>query len=114
MMLPRRRHDAEAAYHLIHPATATTCVVFASPHRAGIIRWSFLRRRSERTYVRSSEDAFVDQLFEPRRDMARPLLKAGAPRAFVDLNRGADELDPALIEGVRRNGHNPRVASGLG
>ncbi len=25
-----------------------------------------------------------------------------------------DELDPALIEGVRRSAHNPRIASGLG
>ena len=30
------------------------------------------------------------------------------------MNRSADELDPALIEGVRRQGHNPRIASGLG
>ena len=36
------------------------------------------------------------------------------PRSFVDLNRSPDELDPALIEGARRHGHNPRVASGLG
>ena len=33
---------------------------------------------------------------------------------MVDFNRSPDELDPALIEGVRRHGHNPRVASGLG
>jgi N-formylglutamate amidohydrolase len=36
------------------------------------------------------------------------------PRAYVDFNRGADELDPALIAGVARGGLNPRVASGLG
>jgi len=34
--------------------------------------------------------------------------------AYLDLNRGPDELDSALIEGVRRSGHNPRIASGLG
>jgi N-formylglutamate deformylase len=39
---------------------------------------------------------------------------AGAPRAYLDLNRSCEELDPALIEGIRRQGHNPRVASGLG
>ena len=48
------------------------------------------------------------------RNFGAPLLCAGAPRAFVDLNRSAEELDPALIEGVSRQGHNPRVASGLG
>ena len=30
------------------------------------------------------------------------------------MNRAADELDPALIEGIGRRGHNPRIASGLG
>jgi N-formylglutamate deformylase len=32
----------------------------------------------------------------------------------VDYNRSIDELDPALINGVRGVGNNPRVASGLG
>jgi hypothetical protein len=47
-------------------------------------------------------------------DHGAPLLAARAPRAFVDLNRSVDELDPALIEGVRSTAHNPRVSSGLG
>jgi N-formylglutamate amidohydrolase len=64
--------------------------------------------------IRSSEDAFVDQLFAAVPDHGAPLLTANAPRAFLDLNRGVDELDQALIEGVRRNAHNPRIASGLG
>ena len=34
--------------------------------------------------------------------------------SYVDLNRSSEELDPALIEGARRRGQNPRVASGLG
>jgi len=64
--------------------------------------------------IRSSEDAFVDQLFEAVPSHGAPLLAANAPRAYLDLNRGPDELDSALIEGVRRSGHNPRIASGLG
>ena len=64
--------------------------------------------------VRSSEDAFVDRLFDCAPQFGASFLKAGAPRAFVDLNRSADELDPALIEGLRKSGHNPRVAAGLG
>ena len=32
----------------------------------------------------------------------------------IDVNRSIDELDPALIEGVGKSAHNPRVASGLG
>jgi len=30
------------------------------------------------------------------------------------LNRAPEELDPALIDGIRRAAHNPRIASGLG
>ncbi|WP_299143493.1 N-formylglutamate amidohydrolase [uncultured Tateyamaria sp.] len=105
----------KVAYDVLHPEKRTSCVVFASPHSGRDYPWSFLRRTQldEKT-IRSSEDAFVDQLFDMVPQMGAPLLKAGAPRAFVDLNRSADELDPALIEGVRRQGHNPRIASGLG
>ena len=46
--------------------------------------------------------------------MGAPLIAARAPRAYIDLNRAADELDPALIEGSSRAPHNPRVSSGLG
>jgi len=105
----------KAAYQLTHPERRTTSVVFASPHSGRDYSWSFLRRtRLNEHSVRSSEDAFVDQLFDCAPQMGAPLIIAGAPRAFVDLNRSADELDPALIEGVARCGHNLRVASGLG
>ncbi|SEL56437.1 N-formylglutamate deformylase [Roseovarius azorensis] len=104
-----------AAYHLMYPERRTTSVVFASPHSGRDYPWTFLRRTKLNEHsVRSSEDAFVDQLFDSAPQVGAPLIKAGAPRAYVDLNRSADELDPALIEGVSRQGHNPRVASGLG
>ncbi len=105
----------KVAYHLTHPERRTTSVVFASPHSGREYSWSFLRRtRLNEHSVRNSEDAFVDQLFDYAPQMGAPFIKAGAPRAYVDLNRSADELDPALIEGVSKVGHNPRIASGLG
>ncbi len=105
----------KVAYHLSYPERRTTSVVFASPHSGRDYPWTFLRRTQLNEYsVRSSEDAFVDELFESATLYGAPFVKAGAPRAFVDLNRAPDELDPALIEGVRATGHNPRVASGLG
>lgn len=105
----------KVAYEVVHPDRRTSCVVFASPHSGRDYPWSFLRRTIlDEMTIRSSEDAFVDQLFASAPTMGAPLLKAGAPRAYVDLNRSADELDPAVIEGVRRQGHNPRIASGLG
>ena len=104
-----------AAFNVILPATQSSCVVFASPHSGRDYPWSFMRKTVLNEHaIRSSEDAFVDQLFECAPEYGATFLKAGAPRAFVDLNRARDELDPALIEGVRRIRHNPRVASGLG
>ncbi|MEO0677216.1 MAG: N-formylglutamate amidohydrolase [Pseudomonadota bacterium] len=105
----------ESAYTLLRPKDQTTSVVFASPHSGRDYPMWFLKRSvlDERT-IRSSEDAFVDRLFERAPSFGAPLLLAGAPRAFVDLNRATDELDPALIEDLRKSVHNPRVASGLG
>ncbi|PXW67440.1 N-formylglutamate amidohydrolase [Loktanella sp. PT4BL] len=105
----------KTAYTLTRPQVRTTSVVFASPHSGRDYPDAFLRRSVlNASEIRSSEDAFVDQLFAAVPDHGAPLLTATAPRAFLDLNRGVDELDQALIEGVRRNAHNPRIASGLG
>ena len=105
----------KTAYEVLHPDRNRSCVVFASPHSGRDYPWSFLRATVlDEHAIRSSEDAFVDQLFDCAARFGAPFIKAGAPRAYVDLNRSSEELDPALIEGVRRQGHNPRVASGLG
>jgi len=104
-----------AAFDVLLPATQNSCVVFASPHSGRDYSWSFLRKTVLNEHaIRSSEDAFVDEFFDCAPQFGATFIKAGAPRAFVDLNRARDELDPALIEGVRRIGHNPRIASGLG
>ncbi|MDO5758484.1 MAG: N-formylglutamate amidohydrolase [Rhodobacterales bacterium] len=104
-----------APYHLHAPARRDTCCVFASPHSARDYPAWFLNASDlDALTLRSSEDAFVDQLFSAAPSFGAPLLLAGAPRAFVDLNRNADELDPALIHDVRHSGHNPRVSAGLG
>ena len=103
------------AFHLQMPDVRTTSVVFASPHSGRAYPRSFIRQSvlDERT-LRSSEDAFVDQLFASGPREGAPLLSAIAPRAWIDVNRSLDELDPSLIEGVRKVARNPRVASGLG
>ncbi|MBO6895981.1 MAG: N-formylglutamate amidohydrolase [Shimia sp.] len=103
------------AYRIFEPQTLQTSVVFASPHSGCDYPEWFIRRSllNEHT-IRSSEDAFVDQLFADAPKFGAPLLVACAPRALLDLNRAAEELDPALVQGVRKAGHNPRVASGLG
>ena len=102
-------------YQLIMPENRNTSVVFASPHSGRNYSWPFMRKTIlDEMEIRSSEDAFVDLLFADVPSFGAPLLYAQTPRAFVDLNRSVDELDPALIDGVRKISHNPRIASGLG
>jgi N-formylglutamate amidohydrolase len=105
----------QSAYQLNKTANRTTSVVFASPHSGRDYPRAFLRKAVlNEKEIRSSEDAFVDMLFQAASQHGAPFLQAKAPRAFIDLNRAPEELDPALIEGVRRMVPNSRVASGLG
>ena len=104
-----------SAFDIRHPNRDLSCVVFASPHSGSLYPADLMRKTALSDHlVRSSEDAFVDRLFDCAPDFGARFIRAVMPRAYVDLNRSPDELDPALIEGVRRRGHNPRVASGLG
>ncbi|WP_309665593.1 N-formylglutamate amidohydrolase [Tabrizicola sp.] len=103
------------AYQLSRPLQQTTSVIFASPHSGREYPAEFLANTLlDHHAIRTSEDAFVDRLFDMAPQMGAPFLAARAPRSFIDLNRAADELDPAVIEGVARMAHNPRVSSGLG
>ncbi|MEO0913145.1 MAG: N-formylglutamate amidohydrolase [Pseudomonadota bacterium] len=93
----------------------TSRAVFSSPHSGSDYPSGFMARALlDPITMRSSEDAFVDQLFGHAPKAGAPMLVARYPRAFVDLNRASDELDPALVAGAGRGGTNPRVAAGLG
>ncbi|MFN7003177.1 MAG: N-formylglutamate amidohydrolase [Roseinatronobacter sp.] len=98
------------------PARAqTSSVIFASPHSGRDYPNAFLKTSIlEPTVLRSSEDAFVDCFLRSASAAGAPVLLGGVPRAYVDYNRAATELDPALISGVSAHGLNPRISSGLG
>jgi N-formylglutamate amidohydrolase len=102
-------------YTLARPARQTAAAVFSSPHSGSDYPAEFLARSAlDARMIRTSEDAFVERLYDMAPGMGAPLLSARVPRAYVDLNRAADELDPGVIEDVVRVPHNPRVSSGLG
>lgn len=103
------------AYRLIRPFRQSGPILFASPHSGRDYAAAFLAQAVlDGQAIRSSEDAFVDRLFDMAPEFGAPLLAARVPRAFIDLNRAPDELDPAVIEGIARAPHNPRISSGLG
>jgi N-formylglutamate amidohydrolase len=102
-------------YRLLRPKVQATSVIFASPHSGRVYSPEFLEQTVlDPLALRSSEDAYVDELFAAAPQIGAPLLLAEVPRAFLDLNRAPDELDPALIDGILRAPHNPRVSSGIG
>ncbi|PIV74819.1 MAG: N-formylglutamate amidohydrolase [Rhodobacteraceae bacterium CG17_big_fil_post_rev_8_21_14_2_50_65_11] len=107
--------EYRAAYRLERPETRVGSVIVASPHSGRHYPWGFVRKTMlDDRAIRSSEDAFVDILVAAAPALGAPLLAAEYPRAFLDLNRAPDELDPAVIDGVVRGAVNPRISSGLG
>ena len=105
----------EKSYKLEDPVVLKSGIVIASPHSGRNYSCSVKEKSIlDPTTLRSSEDAFVDELMDFAPDLGIPLICSEIPRAFVDLNRARDELDSAIIEGIRPNGQNPRVISGLG
>ena len=100
---------------IVEPASLTSGVVFALPHSGRDYGVSFLNQSIlDKISIRSSEDAFLDQLIDGIEKYGAPKIIANAPRAFIDLNRSTDELDPALISGIKNNIRSPRISSGLG
>jgi N-formylglutamate amidohydrolase len=92
--------------------------VFASPHSGRLYPASFIAQSwLDALSLRRSEDAYVDALFAGAVSLGAPMIAARFPRAFLDANRAATELDPAMFAGaldVRVDIPNPRVNAGLG
>ena len=109
---------AETAYIVDSPLRQTVAAVFASPHSGRHYPPDFIAAsRLDATALRRSEDAFIDQLFATAPEYGAPLLSALFPRAYVDANRDAFELDPDMYEDPLPDYADiasPRVAAGLG
>lgn len=119
---PNPRETSESgtlcAHQILMPREQTIPLVFSSPHSGSHYPVDFVARsRLDPTTLRRSEDSFVDEVFSAVPDCGAPLLKALFPRAYVDVNREAFELDPTMFEDPLPsfvNTHSPRIAAGLG
>lgn len=97
------------------PATWNVPVIFVSPHSGRHYQREFLQQTClDKKTLRSTEDAFIDLLFADAPKFGAPLICTQIPRAFVDLNRGPDELDPVLIAGLETTGTSRRSRAGYG
>ena len=100
------------------PERQSAPVVFASPHSGKDYPPDFVASSPlDLLALRRSEDSFVDELFAAVPNHGMPLLKALFPRAYVDPNREAWELDPRMFEDKLPryvNTSSARVYAGLG
>ena len=103
---------------LKRPVTRRLPLVLASPHSGAEYPADLLAAsRLDPLALRRSEDSFVDQLFGAAPQLGAPLLSARFPRAYVDVNREAYELDPSMFADALPkfvNAGSPRVRMGLG
>jgi N-formylglutamate amidohydrolase len=100
------------------PSDRRLPMVVASPHSGRDYPKAFLAAaRLDPHTLRRSEDGFVDQIFGRAPEKGVPLLRALFPRAFLDVNREAFELDPDMFDDALPgwvNTRSPRVVAGLG
>ena len=105
-------------FELDQPNIQTIPLVFSSPHSGREYTDDFITTsKLDRLTLRRSEDSFVDELYAEVPNCGAPFLKALFPRAYLDPNREAYELDQKMFfeplpEFV--NTKSPRVLAGLG
>jgi N-formylglutamate amidohydrolase len=110
--------DAPPACETLAPERLLSPLVFSSPHSGQNYPLDFLARSPlDLRVLRSSEDVLVDDLFAAAPRHGAPLLRAHFPRALIDVNREAYELDAKLFQETPpsfANTRSLRVAAGLG
>lgn len=117
-----RHFDADAdrgqVFEILEPPVQTLPLVLASPHSGALYLPEFLAAsKLDGFALRKSEDSFVDEIFLAAPLLGAPLIRALFPRAFLDANREAFELDPDMFADALPayvNTRSPRVAAGLG
>jgi N-formylglutamate amidohydrolase len=72
-------------------------LVFDSPHSGTIYPEDF-DHVAPRAQMRQSEDSFIDELYAAAPDHGATLIGALFPRIYVDPNRSALDIDPALLD----------------
>jgi len=99
-------------------APPPTPVIFASPHSGRLYPADMMSAaRLDAQAIRRSEDAFVDQLVDGAPEAGAALITANYARAYIDVNREAFELDPAMFADELPDfarSRTARVAAGLG
>lgn len=108
----------EQPFRLLGTAAEAAPILLSSPHSGREYPSAFLAQsRLTVGQLRRAEDAYVDELLAGSVALNVPLIAARYGRAYLDLNRDADELDPAMIADPlppSSGQSSERVAAGLG
>lgn len=100
---------------LIHEPRTNAPVLLSIPHSGrDYPQWLIANSAGGRTSLQSLEDPLVDRL--AWRALARGIgaVVSRAPRAAIDCNRAADEIDPAVIIDAGCEAVGARARGGLG
>lgn len=107
-----------AAFEYHEPAQLRVPFLFNSPHSGRVYPRQFLQQSVlDATAIRMSEDCYVDLLICDVVRLGAGFMAANFPRALVDVNREAYELDPEMFdEALPEFVPEPsmRVSAGLG
>lgn len=105
-------------FTILSPHAQTVPFVLCSPHSGRIYPRAMIEAtRLSAAALRKSEDCYVDELIAPIAGLGAPMIAARFPRAYLDVNREANELDPELFHGrmpPAANTQSMRVVGGLG
>ncbi|HPD83474.1 MAG: N-formylglutamate amidohydrolase [Alphaproteobacteria bacterium] len=91
------KSSLDGIYELISPKDPLP-LVFDSPH-SGTVYPDDFHYACDLTALQKAEDKYVDDLFSAAPDYGAPLLSALFPRAYLDVNRARDDIDPELYAG---------------
>ncbi|MGV9009286.1 N-formylglutamate amidohydrolase [Brevundimonas sp.] len=107
--------NEQSAPYAVTTAQRPGRFVFASPHSGTLYPDDMVASpHLDEAGLRSAEDALIDRLIGSGPSQGASVIAATVGRAFLDLNRDPDELDPALIEGVEVGAATLRTSAGYG
>ncbi len=104
-----------ATHTLLEPSGAPVPLILSSPHSGRNYPDDF-GYICPLPLLRQAEDAYVDELIAGATSVGVAIVQAQFPRSYIDVNRGEDDLDPALLSEAWQGPLAPseRTLRGLG
>lgn len=100
---------------IIHQPRGDLPVLLSVPHSGrDYPDWLVAMASGGKSALAALEDPFVDRLVWRALQRGCGAVIARTPRAAVDCNRAEDEVDPSVVDGVKRGRVSARARGGLG